>query len=121
MNVFGARCLGAGLEDADADAIHALRSALEEGSDEVDLKVLFGSEWIRHASGLLLYWARDNIGYTDVPEEDGINYVEPGPLYHGRATMCLQRWGFWQDRFEELGTEASGVSEVTREAALEAA
>lgn len=121
MNAFGARCLGAGLEDAYADAMHALSSALEGESDVVDLKVLVASEWIRHASGPLLYWARNNIGYTDVPEDDEINYVEPGPLYHGPATMCLQRWGFWQGRFEELATEASGVSEETRKAALEAA
>ena len=121
MNAFEAQCLAAGVVDTYADAMQALSSALEEESDQMELKLLVACEWIRHASEPLLRWARNNIGYTDVPEDDELNYVEPGPLYHGPSTMCLRRWGFWQGRFEELATEASGVSEETRKAALEAA
>jgi hypothetical protein len=57
----------------------------------------------------------------DVTMEDEANYVERGTLYHGPPTMCLRRWGFWLDRFEELGTEESGMREEIRKAVLEAA
>ncbi len=35
--------------------------------------------------------------------------------------MCLRRWGFWLDGFEELGKEDFGMNEEVRTAVLEAA
>ena len=123
MNAFGARCLGAGVLGAYWEAMYAMRSALEDeqtGKKEHECRVQVACEWISHASKPLLWWAQENIGYADVPVEDKAAYVEQGPLYSGPASMCLQRWGFWLDRFEELSKEESGLGEEIRKAALEA-
>ena len=105
-------------------AMDALRLALEEEpTDKVkyECRVQVACEWIGHGAKQLLWWARDNIGYANVPVEDEATYVEQGPLYHGPPAMCLKRWGFWLDRFEDLGKEESGLGEEVRKAALEAA
>lgn len=127
LNTFGSRCLGAGIVSPYYQAMYALRSALEEelsiemGITECRIQV--ACAWISHAGKPLLRWAQDNIGYMDVKEEDEANYVEGGLLYkhHGPSTMCLRRWGFWLDRFEEFGKKESGMSEDIQKASLEAA
>ena len=127
MNIFAARCLGADLAGPYLQAMDALRSALEEEPskegemDRTDCKIQVACEWIFHAAKPLLWWARENIGYADVPVEDRAAYVEGGTLYHGPSTMCLQRWSFWLTRFESFGNEEFGLSEGSRKAALEAA
>jgi hypothetical protein len=98
LNSFASRCLGVGRSLLPSDVRYA----------------------ISHAAKPQLWWARENIGYMDVTVEDEANYNERGTLYHGPPTMCLQRWGFWLDNFEELGKEESGMSEEIRKAALEA-
>ena len=103
-----------------------MRSALEEEQSSVgemsrtECRIQVACTWISHAAKPQLWWARENIGYMDVTVEDEANYNERGTLYHGPPTMCLQRWGFWLDNFEELGKEESGMSEEIRKAALEA-
>lgn len=105
----------------------ALRLALEEDPSIaremgiIECRIQVACEWIFYAAKPLLWWARDNIGYMDVTVEDEANYVEGGPLYHGPSTICLRRWGFWLDGFEELGNQESGMSEEIRKAASEAA
>ncbi|KAJ3533319.1 hypothetical protein NM208_g8040 [Fusarium decemcellulare] len=122
INNFGARCLKAGVSGPYAQAMDALGAALEEEqTDMTESKLKIAYPWIAHGSRALVWWARDNIGYRDVPVEDTANYVEGGPLYHGPQTMCLRRWGFWLDRFEHFGKEESGLSEEARRIALEAA
>jgi hypothetical protein len=101
--------------------MYALRSALEEEVGVTECRIQVACEWVCHAAKRLFWWARDNIGYMDVTVEDEANYIEGGPLYRGPPTMCLERWGFWLDRLEELGKEESGMSEEIRKAALEAA
>jgi hypothetical protein len=127
LNTFRLRCLGAGLIGPYYQAIYARRSALEEELSTVremsmtECRIQVACEWISHAAKPLLWWARDKIGYMDVTMEDEANYVERGTLYHGPPTMCLLRWCFWLDRFEELRKEESGMNKEIRKAALEAA
>ncbi|KAF6808982.1 hypothetical protein CMUS01_13772 [Colletotrichum musicola] len=50
-----------------------------------------------------------------------VNRYPAGLLYNGPEIMCLQRWGFWIERFEELGNNGPYIGEEARKAALEAA
>jgi Protein of unknown function (DUF3632) len=125
LNAFGAQCLGAGLIGTWTQAMYALRSALEDNMEETDkmeLRIQVACGWISYGARGLLGWALENVGYADITVDDTANYVEGGQLYHGPPTMCLRRWGFWLDRFEELGREQCGIiSEDIRKAVLEAA
>ena len=125
LSSFAARCMGAGVLGPYTQVINALQVALEEElAIERDLaraecKVQVACEWIAHGAKPLVWWARENIGYSDVAEVS-TQYFAAGPLYLGPPTMCLQRWGFWQTRFEELG-KVTGLRDEVRKAALEAA
>jgi hypothetical protein len=127
LNVFGARCLGAGVLFAYPQATNALRLALENElsstpkSEIADCRVQAACTWVFHASKPLLWWAKENIGYTDVPANDTANHFKQGPLYDGSATMCFERWHFWIGRFENLAKERSGLSNHTRQLAAGAA
>jgi hypothetical protein len=48
--------------------------------------------------------------------EDDSQHFRSGPLYRGPQAVCLQRWGFWQTRFEELGENFSLKGEIRKEA-----
>lgn len=126
LNSFAARCLGAGVAGPYSDVMHAMRSALEEDLgtpldiNMAECKIQVACEWISHAAKPLLWWARENVGYTNVTVDDQEGqYVEGGILYHGPDAMCLQRWAFWLGRFEEIAKEESRLNEETRKAALE--
>ncbi|KAI1077797.1 hypothetical protein F5B20DRAFT_550415 [Whalleya microplaca] len=127
LNTFAARCLASGTIGTYYQAMYALRLALEEELSAVlkvyitECRIQVACAWMAYGAKPLLWWAKENIGMMDVIEADTANYVERGALYHGPATMCLRRWGFWLDRFEELGKEESGMSEGCRKAAVEAA
>lgn len=105
-------------------AIIALRTALEEDVNTLpefaDCRTQVACLWIKHADKFLLRWALENPGRAEVAGGSP-SYLEAGPLYGGPATMCLQRWGFWIERLEMLGKEASVLEEDTREMALQAA
>ncbi|KAF6820949.1 hypothetical protein CSOJ01_00384 [Colletotrichum sojae] len=80
-----------------------------------------------------LRWALDKVGHADVPRhwdvtalkdravKIEVNRCPAGLLYNGPEIMCLQRWGFWIERFEELGNNGPYLGEEARKAALEAA
>ncbi|KAK2773403.1 hypothetical protein CKAH01_03863 [Colletotrichum kahawae] len=97
ISCFAARLMRSGLASDYDQAIMALRTALEEDMNTLpgfaDCRTQVACLWIKHAS----------------------------PLYGGPATMCLQRWGFWIERLEKLGKEASVLGEDTREMALQTA
>ncbi|KAH0432385.1 hypothetical protein CcaCcLH18_06465 [Colletotrichum camelliae] len=106
LNRFGAGCLMRAIGGPHHHALNAMRSALEEDtSPDIDIAecrmfVIF--EWaLPPALKALLRWALENVG-ADHPKEDSMDYEEPGPLYHGPPMMCLQRWGFWIERLEQL-------------------
>lgn len=126
LNIFGARCLGAGFGGAYVQAMDAMRYALEEelhtGPEAhiTECRIRIAHGWVTHAAKPLLWWAKENLGYTDVSSDDYSQYFENGPLYDGPSTMCLRRWGFWQDRFEDLGREGSDLGEEVRMVALDA-
>lgn len=107
--------------------MYALRSALEEQpspiSEVVECRLKVACDWVLHSARPLLWWAQENLGYTDVPVEDTAAHEPGGELYEGPQTMCLRRWGFWLQRFESFGREAegSGLSEEVRREALDAA
>jgi hypothetical protein len=86
-----------------------------------ELKVQMACIWILHGARRLLCWAKDYTGDIDDPLELQAALFEGGPLYHGPPAMCLQTWGFWLSRLEELGKTDSGMSQETRDLALEAA
>lgn len=118
INRFGARCFSAGLAEPYVQVMDGLRLALEEEpsplQEEVECRLLVACDWIVHgAASPLLLWAQENIGYTDVSEEDGQAYFPGGSLYSGPETMCLRRWGFWMERFEEFSA-VEGLSEEAR-------
>lgn len=121
INAFGARCLGAKVACPYENVMHAMRTAFEDEDGMNDCRVQVASNWIRHGAKILLQWTQETLGLeTSTPEEDGM-YYEGGPLYDGPDTMCLRRWGFWMDRFEDAAKEDSGLSEETRAMASEAA
>lgn len=106
LNRFGAGCLMSAIGGPHHHALKAMRSALEEDTSpdikiaECRMFVIF--EWaLPTALKALLRWALENVG-ADHPKEDSMDYEEPGPLYHGPPMMCLQRWGFWIERLEQL-------------------
>ncbi|KAK8075341.1 hypothetical protein PG997_010004 [Apiospora hydei] len=126
-NSFAARLTGAGILSPSYQEMNALRMVLEEDVNLIDhaalkeSRVLVACDWVKHCARPLLSWAQENLGYMDVPEEDTAAYCDNGPLYKGPHTMCLQRWGFWIERFQALGKPESGLRDELREAVLEAA
>ncbi|KAI0836995.1 hypothetical protein F5Y06DRAFT_98480 [Hypoxylon sp. FL0890] len=122
---FAARCMGAGTLGPYVQVVDALREALEEELDtgqhldRAECRVQVACEWIAHGAKPLLWWAQENIGYANAAE-DVTQYFPRGSLYKGPPVVCLQRWGFWQTRFEELGKDPR-FSEEIQKAALEAA
>ncbi|KAF4808981.1 hypothetical protein CGCSCA5_v011864 [Colletotrichum siamense] len=124
ISCFAARLMRSGLASDYDQAIIALRTALEEDMNTLpgfaDCRTQVACLWIKHADKFLLRWALDDPGRAEVAGASP-SYLEAGPLYGGPATMCLQRWGFWTERLEMLGKEASVLEEDTREMALQAA
>ncbi|KAK6860443.1 hypothetical protein PG995_004079 [Apiospora arundinis] len=128
LNRFSARFIEAGIFAPSYQVMYAMRLALEEDLSTTDnnalkeCRVQVACDWIKHAAKPLLWWALENLGYHDVSIEDEVAYAEGGPLYQGPQTMCLRRWGFWIDRFQQLGDpNSSSLHEETREAALKTA
>lgn len=125
MTAFAARGLGASVLGPYDRAMLALISALEEEPSRtqgiLDCRVKAACTWITHASKPLFRWALENAGRTDVSPDDTAVCMDGGPLHHGPPIMCLQRWGFWIDRLEELGKDGSGAGEEARKVALETA
>ena len=123
-STFAARCLGAGIAVVYIQAIVALSSALEQeqtdGQAATECRVEVACGWITHAAATILRWAQDNIG-RQVTEDDEEAYIENGPLYNGPPAVCLQRWGFWLDRFEAIGNGQLDIRKDLQEAAAEAA
>ncbi|KAI3392493.1 hypothetical protein diail_5658, partial [Diaporthe ilicicola] len=125
INRFGARFFSGGLLGPYSQAIHALRLALEDEPSPVpevaECRLRVACDWVFYGASPLLLWAQENIGYTDVPEDDTAAFTPGGVLYKGPQTMCLLRWGFWMQRFEEFGKmEGSGLSEEAKGDALKA-
>jgi hypothetical protein len=116
--MFAARCLGSEHVGPYAEAMDALRQALEEDLYElpglaaselpamavIECRVLVACGWLSHGGRRLLEWAwenrdypcvpvydRANFEHTDVPLDDMVNYIEQGPLYQGPDCMCLER------------------------------
>jgi hypothetical protein len=124
LSSFLAQCMSVGILDADRALILALRDALEEeldtskNPDLVDYKIPVACEWIAHAAKILLNWAKEDIDDADL--EDPYQHYPTGPLYKGPDTVCLQRWGFWQTQFKDLGNNPM-LREDIREGALKAA
>jgi hypothetical protein len=116
--------MGVGVLGPYIQVVVALKSGLETELDTENLaktecKIQVACEWITYGAKVLLSWAQENIGYVDVAEDD-TQYFPGGSLYHGPPAMCLQRWGFWQTRFEGLGKDPSLRGEI-RKAASKAA
>lgn len=124
LSSFAARCTGVDVLSPSTQVIRALQEALE-GELEIDrhlarveCNIQVASEWIAHSAKPLLCWALENVGLSDI-ETNGQHFAG-GSLYRGPPMVCLQRWDYWQNRFEELG-KATSLRDELRKAALEAA
>ncbi|OTA92448.1 hypothetical protein M434DRAFT_324875 [Hypoxylon sp. CO27-5] len=125
ISSFAARCMGTGTLGPYSQVVDALREALEEELDtdhnlaKAECRIQVACEWMSHGAKPLLWWARENIGYTDIADDE-TQYFPCGSLYKGTPAVCLQRWGFWQTRFEELGKDPRFNKEIQK-AAVKAA
>ena len=106
------------------EVMYGIQSALEQDLTALPLqemaewRVKATCAWLTcGAAKRLLWWAKENEGYSNVEDEG--SYIQQGPLYEGPAVMCFERWQFWMDRLQQLAKEDSGLSEETRQTALE--
>jgi len=87
---------------------------------QAEWSVKFACAWLVHGSAMpLLRRAQENM--DDGNLEHKTNWFRPGPLYHGPAIVCFERWQFWLHRLDELANQESGLSQETRQSALNAA
>lgn len=125
FNEFEARLLEAGSFGAYVEAMAVLELALEEElptaaeNGVADCRVMAASIWLSRCAKNFLEWAQENVDPETTPGEG--SYFAAGSLYNGRPYMCFERWGFWQQRLEELGVPDSGLQPQTREAVHKAA
>ncbi|KAF6831540.1 hypothetical protein CPLU01_06706 [Colletotrichum plurivorum] len=137
VTAFAARLLGAYYCCYYEEAMWVMRWVLEEEPIATpgfgECRIQAACAWIAHGSRPLLQWALDKVGHADVPRrwdvtalkdravKIEVNRFPAGLLYNGPEIMCLQRWGFWIERFEELGNNGPYIGDDARKAALEAA
>ena len=87
---------------------------------QAEWSVKLACAWLAYGSAMpLLSWAQENLDDGNV--EHQTNSFAPGPLYHGPAIVCFERWQFWLHRLDELANQESGLSQETRQSALDAA
>lgn len=126
INSFVARLTEADIYGPSVHIMRAMTYALEEELSTFahpglkECRVQVACDWVQRCANLMLEWAQENIGVTDVSASNTSTYLPGGRLYKGPPTMCFQRWGFWIERFRVLGKRDSGLPEETRKAALEA-
>ena len=85
----------------------------------VEWKIKVVCAWLTQGGAKpLLWWAKENMDHGNVEDEG--NSITRGPLYHGPAIMCFDRWNFWLYRLQELAEQESGLSEETRQTAVQA-
>ncbi|PYH46224.1 DUF3632 domain-containing protein [Aspergillus saccharolyticus JOP 1030-1] len=114
---FMARMMGRQLRSWKMFAIWELRSALEYPQsipDGVDFHVGVVREWILHA-GAELYRQRKEGVLTECEQRS----TSPGPLYYGKADLCLERWAFWKERLLDLAKDASPELQKTAVSVVE--
>nr|POF02123.1 hypothetical protein CFP56_69038 [Quercus suber] len=104
-------------------ALVALRSALET---PVGTLYSFPADkaepWIRAASAWIEIMGFEIFGW-DENFATGAARGAPGsggPLWNGKHGFCMDRWGFWRQRFVEIATMEGVFDEQTRKAAEEA-
>ena len=126
LTIFGARALAAGVLSPYVQAMHAIKSGLEQdlnalpAAEMAEWTVKVACAWLSHGGAMpLLWWAKENMGYGNV--EDERNSITRGLLYHGPAIMCFDRWNFWLYRLQVLAEQESGLSDETRLTLLDAA
>ncbi|KAK8008386.1 hypothetical protein PG991_010937 [Apiospora marii] len=128
LNSFYARLTEAKIFEPSYQVMEAMNRALEEDISALnhpgleECRVQIACEWMERCAGQMLLWALENHGNNkDGSVIRSAWQYENGALYKGPSAMCLQRWGFWIQRFQVLGKKDSGLPEETRKAALEAA
>ena len=74
---------------------------------QAEWSVKLACAWLAYGSAMpLLSWAQENLDDGNV--EHQTNSFAPGPLYHGPAIVCFERWQFWLHRLDELANQESG-------------
>jgi hypothetical protein len=100
LNSFVARLSSAGLVDGSCLAIWVLRHALEEkniAKETANCNISAASEWIIK-NGRKLH---DRALAIQQLDEDKARATAGGPLYKGKAGLCLERWQFWKLQFSK--------------------
>lgn len=98
-------------------AIWAMRFALETDLSSKDKEVR--STFVLGAAQWILWYGQSLFKLTSQPDlfEGASNEWkgwEPGPLYHGKASLFLDRWQFWKRRFGDI-INGGDVTEECRE------
>lgn len=112
LNSFAARLHGSSVQTWTNFGIWELRGALEEppqSDAERDGQLRSSSEWILHAGSAL----RSKQGQQGELDDMEKRMLKGGSLFKGESGLSDERWGFWRDRFRELGgqVEDEGLKE----------
>ncbi|KAL2757650.1 hypothetical protein ACRALDRAFT_1074608 [Sodiomyces alcalophilus JCM 7366] len=102
LNSFHARLLGSGIVSWDNFALWQLKHGLEQemsASEPTDCRVAVASEWLVHASPLLLRRCLEEMGELNDLQKRSYS---PGDLFPGYAGLNAERWGFWKRRLAEV-------------------
>lgn len=127
LAIFGARALAARILGPYDELMLTIQFGLEEDLNALPVVKMMQAEWsvklacawLAHGSAMpLLRWAQENLDDGNVEHE--ANSCAPGPLYHGPAIVCFERWQFWLHRLDELANQESGLGQETRQGALDA-
>ncbi|KAK1754087.1 hypothetical protein QBC47DRAFT_385593 [Echria macrotheca] len=124
LNSFVARLFGSGVIVWRNFPIWQLRKGLEDDLGEakgdcspakaIDNRVAVASEWLIHASPVLL-----KLCLLDDLEEDLHKSTRVGIHFPGHPGFNLERWGFWKRRLEELRSSVSIEVATSVEQAIE--
>lgn len=109
------------MEDYGIWSLWLMRDALETpeigpGNIPSELSIPAVVAWIAIAGAEIYSWDRD---YP--PSHKGGDPARGGPLWSGRHGFCKERWNFWKQRFVEISSPSSELSEDLRKLAAEGA
>ncbi len=117
LAIFGARALAAQVLSPYDELMLAIESGLEHDLDEMvqaEWSIKLACAWLAHGSAMpLLEWAVENMEDDNITKSFG-----PGPLYHGPAIMCFERWQFWLHRLDQLANQATTNSTLAAKGTL---
>jgi Protein of unknown function (DUF3632) len=116
--------------DSPTWAIWAHRDAHEGRAPHEDEEGTLGGIYVLAAAQWILWYGQRFFKHLLFPGEvspDDLRMWSPGPLYHGKAHLTLDRWHFWRDGYKAVassgkeGDEEKGYSQECKDVAAKAA